>query len=135
LHEYMFTGRRREQLIGADLEVEIPRPASVPFPPPLDEGIDAEVYEAFANAQPPSESQKTEQEATDETVERKSSVSSIDLSSDIFGKLSLQDVREVMESVATEMLGGFQNEIAVKLREEENAIIARINRVHNEAED
>nr|KAG5710641.1 hypothetical protein BaRGS_013287 [Batillaria attramentaria] len=76
-----------EDAPAGDLEVEIPRPASVPFPPPLDEGIDAEVYEAFANAQPPSESQKTE------------------------------------------------NEIAVKLREEENAIIARINRVHNEAED
>ncbi|KAK7465959.1 hypothetical protein BaRGS_00037497, partial [Batillaria attramentaria] len=127
LYEYMFSHTQDEEIIGADLEVEVAKAASLPFPPPLDEGIDAEVYEAYVKTPPPSPTPA--EEPADEGP-----AAEIDFSSDVFNQLTPQDVRAVVESVAAEMLGGLQNEISVKLREKENAILARINKVHKVAD-
>lgn len=54
--------------------------------------------------------------------------------SDIFADLTAQDVREVIESVTREMLGGLQTEVAKKLQEKEGQIIQRINKIHKVAE-
>ena len=36
------------------LDIEVAKAASVPFPPPLDEGMEEDKYEAFVKTPPPS---------------------------------------------------------------------------------
>jgi len=134
LYEYMFSKVQDEEIIGTDLYVDVAKPASMPFPPPLDEGVEEEKYQTYFKT-PPSSPTPGEESAADGTeggdtpVVLKTS-GEIDLDAEVFTQLTPQDVREVVESVAAELLGGLQNEVAVKLREKENAIINKINKLH-----
>ena len=54
--------------------------------------------------------------------------------SDLMGQLTPEEVKSIINSVYDEMLGGLQTEIQAKLREKENGIITRINKIHKVAE-
>lgn len=129
LYEYMFQKAQDEEIIGTDLEIDVAKDAAQPFPPPLDEGIEEAKYEAFVKTPPPSQAQAHDgvEDGADKPKEKPNE---IDLDAEVFSRLSAKDVQEVVESVATEMLGGLQNDIMVKLRDKENTILARINKIH-----
>ncbi|KAI0207285.1 Ciliary-associated calcium-binding coiled-coil protein 1 [Lamellibrachia satsuma] len=60
LYEYMFSHTQAEELIGTDLEVEVPKLAEMPWPPPLEEGLSDEIYHTYIDIPPPkSPSQQT----------------------------------------------------------------------------
>ncbi|XP_060084621.1 ciliary-associated calcium-binding coiled-coil protein 1-like isoform X2 [Ylistrum balloti] len=129
LYELMFTQTQAEEIIGTDLEIETAKPASVPFPPPLDEGVSEEMFASYIATPPPTpEPEVDEGDKAMEDLETK-------LDTDIFSELTVDDVRQVIESVAKELLDPLQSDIAAKLREKENILIGRINKVHKVAEE
>ncbi|XP_021372957.1 uncharacterized protein C10orf107 homolog isoform X2 [Mizuhopecten yessoensis] len=128
LYELMFNQTQAEEIIGTDLEIETAKPASVPFPPPLDEGVSQEMFASYIATPPPTPEPEEEGDKAMEELDTK-------LDTDIFSELTVDDVRAVIESVAKELLDPLQSEIAAKLREKENVLIGRINKVHKVAED
>lgn len=48
------------------------------------------------------------QSAVEKQIEKEFTMSTFDMDLDIFSRLTAQDVREIVESVAAEMLGGLQ---------------------------
>ncbi|XP_069140508.1 ciliary-associated calcium-binding coiled-coil protein 1-like isoform X2 [Argopecten irradians] len=140
LYELMFTQTQAEEIIGTDLEIETAKPASVPFPPPLDEGVTQETFASYIATPPPTpepEADKNEDGLVGEVEEEDKGMEELDakLDTDIFSELTVEDVREVIESVAKELLNPLQSEIAAKLREKENILIGRINKVHKVADE
>ncbi|XP_060603662.1 ciliary-associated calcium-binding coiled-coil protein 1-like isoform X5 [Ruditapes philippinarum] len=127
---FMFTHSQAEEIIGTDLEVEVAKAADVPFPPPLDEGVSADLFQDYIKTPPPTPSPEPEEEKPDPNKELEDQVSQ----SDLFAELTPEDVREVVESVTKEMLGNLQSEIALKLQDKESQIIQRINKIHKVAE-
>ncbi|XP_052773409.1 ciliary-associated calcium-binding coiled-coil protein 1-like isoform X2 [Mya arenaria] len=130
LYLYMFTHSQAEEIIGTDLEVEVAKAADLPFPPPLDEGVEEMIYTEFIATPPPTPTPEPPEEEPDPTHELEDQVST----SDLFAQLTSQDVREVIESVTMEMLGNLQSEIGLKLQDKESQIIQRINKIHKVAE-
>ncbi|XP_033757791.1 ciliary-associated calcium-binding coiled-coil protein 1-like isoform X2 [Pecten maximus] len=140
LYELMFTQTQAEEIIGTDLEIETAKPANVPFPPPLDEGVSQEMFASYIATPPPTpepEVDKSEGGLAGEVEEEDKAKEELDakLDTDIFSELTVDDVREVIESVAKGLLDPLQSEIAAKLREKENILISRINKVHKVAEE
>ncbi|XP_069140510.1 ciliary-associated calcium-binding coiled-coil protein 1-like isoform X4 [Argopecten irradians] len=141
LYELMFTQTQAEEIIGTDLEIETAKPASVPFPPPLDEGVTQETFASYIATPPPTpepeQADKNEDGLVGEVEEEDKGMEELDakLDTDIFSELTVEDVREVIESVAKELLNPLQSEIAAKLREKENILIGRINKVHKVADE
>lgn len=127
---FMFTHSQAEEIIGTDLDVEVAKAASVPFPPPLDEGVTEDMFNDYIATPPPSPSPEPEKEKPDASKELEDQVSQ----SDMFAELTPDDVREVVESVTKEMLGSLQSEVALKLQEKESQIIQRINKIHKVAD-
>lgn len=130
LYSFMFSHTQAEEIIGTDLTVEVAKAADVPFPPPLDEGVTEEMHSLYIATPPPTPSPEPEEEQPDPAKELEESVTQADL----FSQLTPEDVREVIESVAKEMLGSLQNDVAAKLRDKESIIIQRINKIHKVAE-
>ncbi|XP_071090348.1 ciliary-associated calcium-binding coiled-coil protein 1-like [Haliotis cracherodii] len=131
LHEYMFSTLQAEEIIGTDLDVEVAKAADVPFPPPLDEGVSEEHFTQYIATPPPTPVPEPVEATADEVSELQMDDKT---SENIFSELSVEDVKEVIESVAKEMLGGLQTEVAAKLREKENQLISKINKIHRVAE-
>ncbi|PVD30910.1 hypothetical protein C0Q70_10185 [Pomacea canaliculata] len=147
LYEYMFSNTQAEEIIGHEIQIAVPKAANLPFPPPLDEGIEEEVINLYLKEALPAPASTSDiwnmnldykihlaesvclnrrlQNLRKQTTQKHT----INLESDIFSQLTAQDVQEVVESVAAEMLGNLQHEVAVKLQEKENAIITKINKV------
>ena len=84
------------------LEIEVAKPASLPFPPPLDEGADEELFKSYIATPPPSPT--PEEGSGKDSKEEELEIKDIDA----FAELTPQDVREVVESVAKELLSGLQ---------------------------
>ncbi|XP_018432162.1 PREDICTED: uncharacterized protein C10orf107 homolog [Nanorana parkeri] len=63
LYECMFTLPRDQKVVGAEVVVEIAKPAETPFPAPLEEGVPYEMYAQFlALPIPEEETIKAEQD-------------------------------------------------------------------------
>ncbi|XP_061184976.1 ciliary-associated calcium-binding coiled-coil protein 1-like isoform X3 [Saccostrea echinata] len=127
LFEFMFSHTQAEEIIGTDLEIEVAKPAALPFPPPLDEGVEESLFTAYIATPPPSPEPEVDDSAK---MSEPPPVEDIDA----FSELTPQDVIEVVESVTKELMSGLQLDIAAKLREKENNLIQKINKVHRVAE-
>ncbi|KAK3599412.1 hypothetical protein CHS0354_036428 [Potamilus streckersoni] len=164
LYQYMFTKTQAEEIIGTDLQIEVAKAAEVPFPPPLDEGVTEEIYNLYIATPPPTPIPERVGKMLETTVESSTSpqISPSTIStpkqtsptpkpveeppdpskvldqslteSEMLSKLTPQDVKEVIESVVKEILEGLQGEVVAKLRDKENQIIQRINKIHKVAE-
>ncbi|XP_061184968.1 ciliary-associated calcium-binding coiled-coil protein 1-like isoform X2 [Saccostrea echinata] len=141
LFEFMFSHTQAEEIIGTDLEIEVAKPAALPFPPPLDEGVEESLFTAYIATPPPSPEPEVTEEADILHLEPSEVDDSAKMSEpppvediDAFSELTPQDVIEVVESVTKELMSGLQLDIAAKLREKENNLIQKINKVHRVAE-
>ncbi|XP_078310213.1 ciliary-associated calcium-binding coiled-coil protein 1-like isoform X2 [Crassostrea virginica] len=141
LFEFMFSHTQAEEIIGTDLEIEVAKPAAMPFPPPLDEGVEEGLHTSYIATPPPSPEPETsepdiiivEQETeVDESAKSTEPPPVEDI--DAFSELTPQDVLEVVESVTKDLMSGLQLDLAAKLREKENNLIQRINKIHKVAE-
>lgn len=137
LFEFITSHTQAEEIIGTDLEIEVPLAADTPWPPPLVEGVPQETFDEFIAPPPPQEEpepkteeelaeerRKAEEEAAAKAKEEESKVQ------DLLSQLSTEEVKTIMNQVFDEMLGGVKSDIAHTLREKENALITRINKVH-----
>ncbi|KAK2174900.1 hypothetical protein NP493_768g00000 [Ridgeia piscesae] len=136
LYEYMFSHTQAEELIGADLEVEVPKAADMPWPPPLEEGLSGDIYHTYIDIPPPESSSLQiavpggESDTSYGDHVPVAMDPSVEVIGDILSKLSAVQIQTIMNSVFEDMLGDVKEDIANKLREKENSFIARINKVH-----
>nr|XP_019923794.2 ciliary-associated calcium-binding coiled-coil protein 1 isoform X2 [Crassostrea gigas]XP_019923795.2 ciliary-associated calcium-binding coiled-coil protein 1 isoform X2 [Crassostrea gigas] len=142
LFEFMFSHTQAEEIIGTDLEIEVAKPAAMPFPPPLDEGVEESLHTSYIATPPPSPEPEVTSETCVQNLDQEAQVDESAKSTepppvediDAFSELTPQDVLEVVESVTKDLMSGLQLDLAAKLREKENNLIQRINKVHKVAD-
>lgn len=54
LYQFVFSHTQAEEVIGLDLVCELVKPADIPYPAPLDEGLPYDVWEKYIKTPPPS---------------------------------------------------------------------------------
>ncbi|XP_070540006.1 ciliary-associated calcium-binding coiled-coil protein 1-like isoform X5 [Ptychodera flava] len=136
LYEFLFHHEREEQIVCRELLIEVLPKADLPYPPPLDEGIDEEIYNnhiATAMSTPMADGEQTAQDAAggQEAMEAGGTATPV---VDPLEGVTATDVKRIMDEVAKDMLGNLQNDVAKKLKERESEIIQRINKIHRIAE-
>ncbi|XP_070540003.1 ciliary-associated calcium-binding coiled-coil protein 1-like isoform X2 [Ptychodera flava] len=156
LYEFLFHHEREEQIVCRELLIEVLPKADLPYPPPLDEGIDEEIYNnhiATAMSTPMADGEQTAQDAAggQEAMEAAVSPSPSTVTPTVVDTVESEggtatpvvdplegvtatDVKRIMDEVAKDMLGNLQNDVAKKLKERESEIIQRINKIHRIAE-
>ncbi|XP_072177346.1 ciliary-associated calcium-binding coiled-coil protein 1-like [Diadema setosum] len=143
LYYFLHHVEREEQIVCTDLCVEVLPPASMPYPPPLDEGLEEAVF--IKHLAPPVPTEEEEKETAGDKPEEtepqtgdgsgdSAQENDADVTKDILAGVTVAEVQDVFDKVAKEMFAGLQDEIALKLREREADIITRINRIHKIAE-
>ncbi|XP_064630369.1 ciliary-associated calcium-binding coiled-coil protein 1-like isoform X2 [Lineus longissimus] len=133
LYEFVYGHSQAEEIIGTDLEIEVPKAADMPWPPPLDEGVSEEVYNTFIATPPPTPvPEPTEEESEEVCVDQ--GETDADREAALFSNLSPEEVKRVLESVCKEVLAGVEADVASKLRDKEIAFVTRINKIHKVAD-
>jgi len=130
LYEFMFSESQTMEIVSSDLSIEVPVPAETPFPPPLDEGISEETYKEFLSIPTPSASENKEDEPKEEA--KPASPPPVELppeAKDLFNKLTPEDVKAIVEDVSREMLQNLQVGVENKMRQYENTMLNRINKI------
>ncbi|CAI9738788.1 Hypothetical predicted protein [Octopus vulgaris] len=125
LYEYIYTHMQAEQIIGTDLKI-VPVIGLGPcFAPPLIEGVLEDSYTNYINLPP-----ETELE-TDrgELLVEEEILAGPDMS--FLNSITKEEVEEIFQSVADELLPHVQEEIADQIREQEIQLINKINDLCN----
>lgn len=130
LYEFMFSQQQTEEIISNELTLEVPPPASLPFPPPLDEGITEDIVQEYLAIPTPSltassDENKPLEDAPPPPPEVKLPVEVKDL----FCKLQPEDVKSVVNEVAAEVLQTLQTGVEGKIRNYEETMLKRINKM------
>lgn len=133
LYDLMFRQSQSMEVLSIDLSVEVPPPAEIPFPPPLDEGIEEEIYKEYLSLPTPNLPQSTDD--IKPLIETEEAVTPIEVElpqevKDIFCKLTPEDVKGLVEEVSQEVLQTLQCGVETKIRQYENTMISRINKIH-----
>ncbi|KAF6018260.1 C10orf107 [Bugula neritina] len=143
LYQFVFSHTQAEEIIGLDLTCELVQPADVPYPPPLAEGLPGDVWEKYVKTPPPtplptqeseSELQARKEEAEEAKrqarLKQEEEIAQQDL---ILSKLTPEEIQQVVELVTKDTFKNLNAEMASRLRERENTILSRINKVHKVA--
>merc|ERR1711963_68176 len=111
LYEFMFSQQQTEEIISNELTLEVPPPASLPFPPPSLTASSDE-NKPLEDAPPPPPEVKLPVEVKD-----------------LFCKLQPEDVKSVVNEVAAEVLQTLQTGVEGKIRNYEETMLKRINKM------
>jgi len=135
MYEYVFSHTQAEEIVGSDLVIESALPASLPWPPPLEEGVSEEIYTEFIATPPqkPADAGESEEKEGEPTEEEKTDEAEGEREAELMAQLTPDEVQAIMDEVFTEMLKDVKDDVASKLREKENAFINRINKIHRVA--
>lgn len=156
LYQFVFSHTQAEEIIGLDLTCELILPADIPYPAPLDEGLTHDVWEKYVKTPPPTplpESQfddeasptivqedESEQEmrlaAEADQIKREARAQQEAMSAEesaLLSKLSAEEIQQVVQIVTKDTFKNLNAEMAAKLRERENTVLNRINKVHKVA--
>lgn len=126
LYEYFFQCPPQEFIVGLDLAVETPKAADVPWPAPLVESVSEDVMgQLHQNLS----TQEIDQEEQQKAALKKQAEADARREEALLCQLSPEEVLRIINSVYCEMLPGVEEEIAAKIRDQENAFINRINRI------
>lgn len=121
-----------EFITGVDLEVEVAKPAEMPWPPPMNDAIRHDVINLFiekpeevavASARDVELEEKKENEERSE--EEKEEDTRIEM--DLLSQMEPEEIKNIIKSVYSEMLAGLEEEIATKIRQKEIEFISKIN--------
>ncbi|XP_077992718.1 ciliary-associated calcium-binding coiled-coil protein 1-like isoform X2 [Glandiceps talaboti] len=137
LYEFLFHQEREEQIVCRELVIEVLPKADLPYPPPLDEGIDEDIYNSQIATPVTSPEVDGEETVENEAKEDEKGVSAGDTETpavDPLEGVTAEDVKRIMDEVARDMLGDLQVDVGKKLKERESEIIARINKIHRIAD-
>ncbi|CAD5118917.1 DgyrCDS7592 [Dimorphilus gyrociliatus] len=133
LYEYMFCCTQAEEIIGLDLEVEVPKPATLPWPAPLDEAVDESLFKQYI-APPPEptpEPELSEEElAALKAAEIEKDIETAKREDELLSQLQPEEIKKIISEVFEEVVGTVDHQVAEKLREKENQFIQRINKIH-----
>ncbi|XP_060225395.1 ciliary-associated calcium-binding coiled-coil protein 1 isoform X1 [Meriones unguiculatus] len=127
LYEFMFYSNREEIVIGMEQTIELVKPADLPFPAPLEEGISVDIYATFMAPSPPLESEL--KELDQEQGSQESLLETERAKMDPLAGFTIDDVKSALARVTDEVLMNIQNEISEKLQVQEEAFNARIEKL------
>ncbi|XP_067936016.1 ciliary-associated calcium-binding coiled-coil protein 1-like isoform X2 [Watersipora subatra] len=140
LYQFVFSHTQAEEIIGLDLSCELVPPANIPYPAPLAEGLPHDVWEKYIKTPPPTpppateldlEAASAEQEAKKQA--RLQEEAELAEENAILSKMTPEEIQQVVELVAKDTFKNLNAEVAAKLRERENTILTRINKIHKVA--
>ncbi|XP_032807917.2 ciliary-associated calcium-binding coiled-coil protein 1 isoform X1 [Petromyzon marinus] len=131
LYEFVFTQPQDVVIIDSQIEVEMLEINQKPFPLPLEEGIDADIYERYMcpraelteNAEEPIvEEAEEEERMADPPADYPSG-------DDPLRGHTLAEVRTTLEEVAAEMIGELQVAVSEKLKLQEETYKTRLDKL------
>lgn len=126
LYKFMLTKPHLEEIMCTNISVEVPLSSETPFPPPLDEGLMENTYnEYFVIPATSSETQMYDEMKLSPPPEV---ILPADIE-DIFAKLSPEDIKAIIQDMATDVLQKLQIGLETKIRSEENAVLTKINKL------
>ncbi|XP_022807450.1 uncharacterized protein C10orf107 homolog isoform X3 [Stylophora pistillata] len=131
LYQFLFTQKPQEEVVISELEVEVPPLASIPFPPPLDEGMTEEMWREHVMT-PPQSPQPEEQkegemdQAGEEALSDNLAHVKDQAAENILSSLEPAQVKDILRKVADEVLGNLQAEVEAQLKERETVLAAKI---------
>ncbi|XP_077869657.1 ciliary-associated calcium-binding coiled-coil protein 1-like [Saccoglossus kowalevskii] len=151
MYEFLCHDQREEQIVCRDLLIEVLPKADLPYPPPLDEGIDQNIYDDYIAT--PRETPTSQDDSGDgidgqedaapsltqspveaQTEKVESEEDAANETEDLLSGVTADDIKRIMDEVAQDMFGGLQAEVGKKLKDREAEIIARINKIHRIAD-
>ncbi|KAJ7324304.1 hypothetical protein JRQ81_017324 [Phrynocephalus forsythii] len=125
LYEYLFHSPREELVIGDENVIELVKPADLPFPAPLEEGLPCDIYSRFIALVPEEEDASKE---IDGGIHPEEEVDAEPLKDPLMG-YTVEDVQSVLGEITSEMISNIQSEINEKLQVQEEAYSARIEKL------
>ncbi|CAH3015454.1 unnamed protein product [Porites evermanni] len=133
LYQFLFTQEPQEEVVISELAVEVPPLASVPFPPPLDEGMTEDVWREHVMT-PPQSPQLMEQKDGDVDSRGEAQSAALNLAEnqtaeDILASVKPDQVKSIVNKVADEVLGNFKAEVEAKLKERETLLTSKIGKL------
>ncbi|RMX57731.1 hypothetical protein pdam_00004990 [Pocillopora damicornis] len=135
LYQFLFTQEPQEEVVITELEVEVPPLASIPFPPPLDEGMTEEMWREHVMTPPQSPQPEEQTEGEKEQSGQEAHSDNVAHSKDqtaqnILSSIEPTQVKNIVKKVADEVLGNFQvAEVEVRLKERETVLAAKIGKL------
>jgi len=133
LYQFLFTQDLQEEVVTCELAVEVPPLATVPFPPPLDEGMTEEMWREHVMTPP--QSPQPEEQREDEAVSKGEEAESAGFSQpesqtaeDILASVKPEEVKSIVTKVADEILGNFKAEVEARLKERETLLVSKIGK-------
>uniref|UniRef100_A0ABM5G0S9 Ciliary-associated calcium-binding coiled-coil protein 1 isoform X1 n=1 Tax=Pogona vitticeps TaxID=103695 RepID=A0ABM5G0S9_9SAUR len=125
LYEYLFHSPREELVIGDENVVELVKPADLPFPAPLEEGLPYDIYSRFIALVPGKEDAAKE---IDGGIHPEEEVEAEPVKDPLVG-YTIDDVQSVLGEITSEMISNIQSEINEKLQMQEETYSARIEKL------
>ncbi|XP_072851268.2 ciliary-associated calcium-binding coiled-coil protein 1 [Pogona vitticeps] len=125
LYEYLFHSPREELVIGDENVVELVKPADLPFPAPLEEGLPYDIYSRFIALVPGKEDAAQE---IDGGIHPEEEVEAEPVKDPLVG-YTIDDVQSVLGEITSEMISNIQSEINEKLQMQEETYSARIEKL------
>lgn len=133
LYQFLFTQDPQEEIVLSELVVEVPPLSTVPFPPPLDEGMTEVMWREYVMPPPesPQEEEQTKREVNTQGMEGDPAALPLpenQTAEEILASIKPKQVKNMVNQVAGEVLGNFKNEVETKLKEREAFLMAKIGK-------
>lgn len=136
LYQFLFTQEPQEEVVLSELTVEVPPLATVPFPPPLDEGMTEEMWREHLMT-PPQAPEVDKQEEGEmnihETEAHSGELTNPDSETidDLLASIEPQQLKSLVNKAADEVLGNFKAEVETRLRERETFLLGKMGKLQS----
>lgn len=136
LYQFLFTQEPQEEVVLSELTVEVPPLATVPFPPPLDEGMTEEMWREhlMTSPQAPEVDEQEEGEMNiHETEAHSGELTNPDSETidDLLASIEPQQLKSLVNKAADEVLGNFKAEVETRLRERETFLLGKMGKLQS----
>ncbi|XP_015757989.1 PREDICTED: uncharacterized protein C10orf107 homolog isoform X3 [Acropora digitifera] len=136
LYQFLFTQEPQEEVVLSELTVEVPPLATLPFPPPLDEGMTEEMWREHLMT-PPQAPEVDKQEEGEmnihETEAHSGELTNPDSETidDLLASIEPQQLKSLVNKAADEVLGNFKAEVETRLRERETFLLGKMGKLQS----
>jgi len=136
LYQFLFTQEPQEEVVLSELTVEVPPLATVPFPPPLDEGMTEEMWREHLMT-PPQAPEVDKQEEGEvnihETEAHSGELTNPDSETidDLLASIKPEQLKSLVNKAADEFLGNFKVEVETRLRERETFLLSKMGKLQS----
>ncbi|KAK2558549.1 Ciliary-associated calcium-binding coiled-coil protein 1 [Acropora cervicornis] len=136
LYQFLFTQEPQEEVVLSELTLEVPPLATVPFPPPLDEGMTEEMWREHLMT-PPQAPEVDKQEEGEvnihETEAHSGELTNPDSETidDLLASIKPEQLKSLVNKAADEFLGNFKVEVETRLRERETFLLSKMGKLQS----